>query len=787
MRLDEASLKLHWDIANNAIVIDPSPILFGDTRGVITGWIKPDGKPGSRQYVFNVESKGAVLAPRDSNEPPLIADRIGVTGKVDFPNKLITIDNAAIVTPVASIAATGSIGIGGPAPSIILSASFSPMEAGPLKQMWAPFIVPAARSWVFQHINSGRLAGGSFDANLPTSFFFARTRAPITDKQLRLDFRLEDVEFTTYGELPPVKHAYGNAVLAGSSFGVDVERGEVETASGGTVSLDNGAFAIANVMQRVWEGVVEVQLSGDAVGVGEIANSKPFLALAQRQLDPSDLSGTVHASVSVRMPLKIGLTESEVDWKVTVNTKGVASKTPVEGRTFSDANVTIGVSPEAVSIKGKAKIDGVVADVAMSQPLDQVGAAGMGERTARLSLDDAARKHLGIGLDEILGGTVGAQISNIEGSSEGQHYDLDLRRAKVVMPGLGWSKAIGVPATLSFDVKPTESGYLVENIEFGGAGFGFTGSAKLDPNYGLISANVEHFALHQGDSLGFQLTRTRKGYAIVAHGSSFDLKSALDHVENGGDQDVTAPDVTIDARVDRLIGFNQEAITGARLATASGEGYVQKFNISGSIGGANLSVAYSDTSDGASLLVSGDDAGSVFRFVNLYTRLDGGRLSITAQRAGSDGPLTGAFDLSDFNLMNEPAVSEIAGARAGAPAMNLSHAHFDRMVARFHKLDRRINIDEALVRGATYGATFNGRLDLAASRMAINGTFIPAYDFNNAIGHIPILGMVLTGGRSGGLFGVTFRIEGALTKPHLLFNPLSAVAPGIFRKIFEFH
>ena len=136
-------------------------------------------------------------------------------------------------------------------------------------------------------------------------------------------------------------------------------------------------------------------------------------------------------------------------------------------------------------------------------------------------------------------------------------------------------------------------------------------------------------------------------------------------------------------------------------------------------------------------------------------------------------------------VASEPA--QIAASRTGAPAVSLSRAHFDRMVARFRNVDRRINIDEALLRGATTGATFNGHFDLAASRVAINGTFIPAYDFNNAIGHIPLVGMILTGGNSGGLFGVTFRIEGPLTGPRLLFNPLSAVAPGIFRKIFEFH
>jgi len=36
-----------------------------------------------------------------------------------------------------------------------------------------------------------------------------------------------------------------------------------------------------------------------------------------------------------------------------------------------------------------------------------------------------------------------------------------------------------------------------------------------------------------------------------------------------------------------------------------------------------------------------------------------------------------------------------------------------------------------------------------------------------------------------GLLGVTFRLSGAIEAPVLSVNPLSAIAPGIFRKLFE--
>ena len=90
------------------------------------------------------------------------------------------------------------------------------------------------------------------------------------------------------------------------------------------------------------------------------------------------------------------------------------------------------------------------------------------------------------------------------------------------------------------------------------------------------------------------------------------------------------------------------------------------------------------------------------------------------------------------------------------------------------------------VAGSTVGATFAGRYDVPTANVDIAGTYLPAYAFNNLLSRIPILGLALGGGTNEGLIGVTFKIQGPITQPEVFFNPLSAVAPGIFRKIFEF-
>jgi hypothetical protein len=788
--LDEATVKLHWDVPNKVLVVEPSSFFFGDTRGVVTGSIRPQGDPSAHKYAFDFQSDGTIISPRDSPAPPLLAQRIAISGVADMPAKLLTFDNAAVLAEDASVTAAGSIGFDGPTPSLAVAASFSPMSFNAAKQLWPAFIAPAARRWVLQHVTDGRITAGQLEAAIPAGLLFTGKRLPIPEDDLRLDFQLADVSFTTFGELPPIVHASGNAALVGSTFGIDLEGGEVNVPSGGTVAVTAGAFAIANTAPRIPEGVIKLQLSGDAGPLAEIANAKPLLALDRRQMSPADFSGKGDASISVRLPLKTGLTEADVDWKVNVNATNLASRAPIEGRIVSAAAVNIAVSSDEVAIKGKAKFDGVPADVSMVQPTSGAKNAA-GAREVRLSLDDAARKRLGIGLTEVLAGTVGAVVSNIQDGSKGQHYDLDLKKARLTLPGLGWTKGTGVAAQLAFDLKRADSGYTAQNIVLRGDGFGFTGSAILDANYGLLSADISDFSLHKGDSIAFKLTRSHSGYAISARGAAFDVRGLIAHVRGTRDSSADAPDLSIDAHIQRLIGFNQELVTGSALSFVSINGETQKAAFAGTIGGGEMALSYLDNGSGATLSTTAEDAGGVMRFLDLYTRFSGGVLKVSGIRKGADGPMVGQFDMADFYIVNEPAMRKVVSqgpstAAVGTTGFSSDRVHFDRMVANFRKTDESISIADALLRGPAVGAIFAGRYALDTTEMSISGTYLPNYTFNNAFSRIPFIGLMLSGGFKEGLIGVTFHIEGTLAAPRIFYNPLSAVAPGIFRKIFEF-
>ncbi len=785
--LDEATVRLHWDIPNKAIVIDPSTFFFGNTRGLVTGSIKPDGDPSAGRYAFDIESPGTVMAPSDSGAPPMVAQRISLSGTADLREQTLSISNAVIVTSDGSVAAAGRLGFEpGKTPSLALAASFSPMPVTTLKTIWIPFIAPAARNWVMEHVISGQLAEGSYEASVPAGVLWGKP-VQLPDKAMRLDMKLKNVTFTTVGKVPAITKASGNVVLSGSTFGVDVTTGEVDVPAG-TVKVEAGAFAIPNVAKRPSDGIIEFQLAGPVAAIAQIADADPINAFAQRDMSPSDLSGTADASLSVRFPLREQIDEADVDWKVVAKIKNGASKAPIDGRSLSDANVTVTVAPDDVTVYGKAKIDGVPADVSMSLPTTDGGAAlKPGERQVRLVLDDAARKRLGIGLEDVLSGTVTATVTGTD--TEAQHYELDLRKARVVLQGIGWSKGIGVPATLSFDLVKTADGQSVDNLVLKGDGFGLTGSAKLDSSLNLLEADIDNLSLHAGDSISLKLTRSAAGYAISARGAAFDMRGLLANIRDRNEQAGGFPDVAVDAHIDKLIGFNQEVVTGAALTLVSVGGETQKLSFTGSIAGKDLTIDYAVGANGTRLNAKAGDAGHLLRFADLYTHVAGGTIALNGQ-GGPNGPMVGTMQIADFYVLNEPAMTRVGVGRnttGGNPdGFDPTRVHFDRMIARFSKTQRAVVIEDALLRGAALGATFSGRYDLPSASIALSGTYLPAYAFNNLFSRIPIIGVIAGGGLSEGLIGVTFKIEGPIANPRVFFNPLSAVAPGIFRKIFEF-
>src|SRR5262249_39035131 len=107
------------------------------------------------------------------------------------------------------------------------------------------------------------------------------------------------------------------------------------------------------------------------------------------------------------------------------------------------------------------------------------------------------------------------------------------------------------------------------------------------------------------------------------------------------------------------------------------------------------------------------------------------------------------------------------------------------MAVDFVRSPGRFMVRDARLRGPVIGATMDGVLDYAANDVRLRGTFVPLFGLNNIFGQIPIVGLFL-GGDNEGLVCITFEVFGPPSAPTMRVNPMSALAPGLVRKIFEY-
>jgi hypothetical protein len=240
----------------------------------------------------------------------------------------------------------------------------------------------------------------------------------------------------------------------------------------------------------------------------------------------------------------------------------------------------------------------------------------------------------------------------------------------------------------------------------------------------------------------------------------------------------------LDLKVGSILGANRQAMNQVDMAVVRRDGQLRQMRLNAQVGGGALTVR---REEGGNLLIQGGDAGALLRFCDLYARMEKGSFTLTLKN--SEGRQEGVVEIKDFVLHNEPALRQLVAAgqsQASNPnfKVDTETAPFQKLTGQFARTTGRIDLHNALIYDQQMGLTAHGFIDYASDRVDLSGTFVPAYQVNNLITHVPFVGMILGGGAHEGMFALNYRISGPATSPNLSVNILSAVTPGFLRKIF---
>jgi hypothetical protein len=265
------------------------------------------------------------------------------------------------------------------------------------------------------------------------------------------------------------------------------------------------------------------------------------------------------------------------------------------------------------------------------------------------------------------------------------------------------------------------------------------------------------------------------------------LKSAISGKEADAKSKPKNYDYDVDLKLGAVAGFNGEALRSVDVKMSRRNGTIRNFALSGKLGrDTPLTGDLRGRTQGREVVyLETNDAGAFFRFTDTYAKMVGGQLALAMDPPTVEPhPKEGLLNVRDFTIKGEGSLDRVA---AGGPTNAQNGIAFSRLRAEFTRQNGQLSVKDGVVKGPTIGATIEGSIDYPGNQVRMSGTFVPMYGLNNIFGQLPIVGLFLGGGSNEGLIGVTYEVVGTPGAPVLRVNPISAMAPGVLRKIFEFN
>lgn len=790
MAIDSAEINVEWD-AGRRVLVAPFKILSGANRVTLLAHLEPpNGSSNDWQLGF---SGGSILLGGIDNEPPLVFNRIAIGFRFDTDHKRLLLTQADISNGEIGVAGTGAIDYSGE-PRLTLGFAGTPMSASALKRMWPTLVVPELREWVIERIERGTLQRIEIGINSPTRNL-PRKGPPIPDDGLSVNIVASGVAVRPVDGMPVVHDADLKAHVTGRTATVNIAQGIADTPAGRKITISDFTFEVPDMAPKPSPSRTKFRVDGPVPAAAEMLSNDRLSDLSSTVIDPNTSKGTFSANVQLGLPVKGELTKADTTYAVTADLNGFAADKLVMNQKLEANNLKIVASNQGYQVKGDVKINGQAAALDYRKP-----AEGDADVKLQTTLDDAGRARLGFDLSPAVSGSLPIKLSGkIAGGPDqttklGVEADLTSVKLDNILPG--WVKLPGKSGKASFKVVPTAQSTRLEDIVIEGGGASIKGSLEVDPNGELLNANFPTYSPSDGDKASLKVERSQDGVVRgTMRGDVFDgrgfLKSAISgNSKDDGKNKMKSVDFDIDVKLGAVMGFNGEAMRSVDAKMSKRNGAIKAFTLSGKIG--NDTPVAADLRGGRAqgnrevIYLQTNNAGALLRFTDTYTKAVGGQMVVAMEPPSSEPNTTreGLINVRDFTVKGEAQLERVA---AGAPNGAGNGVSFSALRAEFTRQNGALTIRDGVVKGPMIGATIEGSIDYPGNQVCMSGTFVPMYGVNNIFGQIPLFGIFLGGGNNEGLIGVTYEVVGTPAAPVMRVNPISAMAPGLFRKIFEFN
>jgi hypothetical protein len=785
MAIDAAEMNVEWD-SGRRVLVAPFKIISGPNRITLLAHLEPPNDSiAGWQMGF---SGGTIVLAGTEDEQPLIFNRIAIGLRFDTEKRRVLLTQADISNGEIGIAGTGSVDYSAE-PRLTLGFAGTPMSASALKRMWPILIVPEVREWVIERVERGSLQSIEVGVKSPVRNL-SRRGPPIPDDGLSVNIVATGVTLRPVDELPLVREADLKARVTGRTATVTIGQAVSDTPTGRKLNITDFVFEVPDMAPKPAPARVKFRLEGPVPAVAEILASDRLSEFSGTLIDPNSSKGTVAAIVTLGLPIKRELTKADTTYAITADLGGFAADKLVMNQKLEANTLKVIANNQGYQVKGDVKINGQAASLDYRKPNE-----GDADVKLQATLDDASRARLGLDLGPAVSGALPIKLSGKIGGPDrdsrlGIEADLTALKLDNILPG--WVKVPGKSSRAVFNVVQKPQSTRLEDIVIDGGGVSIKGSLEIDQNGDLMNASFPTYSPSEGDKTSLKAERGSDGLLkVTMRGDVFDgrgfLKSAISGKEADAKSKTRNIDFDFDLKLGAVAGYNGEAVRSVDCKFSRRNGTVRSFALSGKLGrDTPLTADLRGRAQGREVIyLETHDAGAFFRFTDMYSKVVGGQVSLamdppTVEPSAKEG----LINVKDFSIKGEASLDRLA---AGGPPGAQNGVSFSRVRAEFTRQNGQLTIREGVLKGPMIGGTIEGSLDYPGNQVRMSGTFVPMYGLNNMFGQLPILGLFLGGGSNEGLIGMTYEIVGTPGAPVLRVNPISAMAPGVLRKIFEFN
>jgi hypothetical protein len=660
-----------------------------------------------------------------------------------------------------------------------------------LADYWPLEFADGGRRWAITNITAGTIdVAAEFAASAPVDHI---ADIKVDRMAAFLDYGGLTVRYMPH--MPEMQDVSGKARYENGNLHFDIARG-------GAVNLKviDGTIDLTGLDKPAPQmAAIRLPITGSAQDVMRFLG-RPRLGLPKETLyDYRRLGGQVAVDVSLNFPLIDALTVAEIDVAADAQLTAFSLKDVLGDVDLTDATARVKYGNSELSVVGQGKLDGSTVDVTWRE-MFAAKAPFRRRYEVKGTIPASLVEKAGFpSIEPYVAGPIGTMLhyqvaTNGTGEVGGR---FDLKAAKLSVVPLAWTKDAGTDSLATMTLRLAAGG-KVTTADFDGRGGGLQvkGQARFGGDSSVQQISLQQVKLGQTD-IAVDWKRHAGGVDIAVKGQALELQRVRDMLHNRNQ--VAAREPKGAASVSRTSTKAQIQLQNVIVKRGS-LGYLNgRLELVGDRvasadltmgGGKGTTLRITPVAQGRTLFFYVADFGQLLTEAGWIDGLVGGYLHIEGKfnDTWADPPLEGTLKMGPFRLQRMTPRRDIGtlnSAIDGLSSAGNALQQFDSLSANLTKAGDRIQIRNGRTSGQSIGLTTQGVIDLGNDTARLNGIVVPAFALNNLLSNVPLLGPLLTGGKDGGMFAVSYQLHGPFDDLKTDVNMMSAMAPGALRDLFS--